>query len=301
MPKAPAGAAGYPPTYQPLPPRPKLRQRAVFDPALKQYVNAYRAGEPVFADPATGQRWRAARRAAMRHLIDVIADTPWAQQLVLRGSVTMSAWFGAAAREPGDVDVVVTPFSMSIRSDEATAMFAGILSALRARPGAGLNPELVQTSDIWTYERADGRRLVIPFTTDDELTGSVQADFVFNEHLDLEPVTIRLDGVHRPVRAAGPAQSLAWKVMWLATDMYPQGKDLYDATLLAEHTTVDLRLVRDLLRPELGGEADDFTAASVLDWKVDWDNFTAEYPGIAGNAAVWRRRLAHALERGFTR
>lgn len=300
MPEATAGAAGYPPTYQPLPPRPKLRQRAVFDPALKQYANAYRAGEPVFTDPGTGQRWHAARRAAMRHLIDVIADTPWAQQLVLRGSVTMSAWFGAAAREPGDVDFVVTPFSMSIRSDEAKAMLAGVLSALRARPGAGLDPDLVEMSEIWTYERADGRRLVIPFATDDELTGSVQADFVFNEHLDLEPVTIRLDGVGRAMRAAGPAQSLAWKLMWLATDMYPQGKDLYDATLLAEHTTVDLRLVRDLLRPELGREADDFTAGSVLRWKVDWDNFIDEYPGIPGNAAAWKRRLALALERKFT-
>ncbi|WP_231925367.1 nucleotidyl transferase AbiEii/AbiGii toxin family protein [Micromonospora purpureochromogenes] len=300
MRSAPAGTPGYPNTYQPLPAQPGVRQRAAFDPALKQYGNAYRAGEPVFSDPGAGQRWRAARCAAMRHLVTVIADTPWADHLVLRGSVTMSAWFGAAAREPGDVDFVVTPFSMGIHSDEAKSMLAGILSALRHRPGAGLDPDRVETTDIWTYERADGRRLVLPFTTDGGLIGSVQADFVFNEHLPLAPITIRLDGVDRPVQAASAELSLAWKLLWLATDMYPQGKDLYDAVLLAERTTVSLRLVRDLLRPELGAEADDFTAESVLAWNVDWDNFTDEYPGIPGDVETWKRRLALALDRGFT-
>ncbi|PZG14268.1 hypothetical protein C1I95_22130 [Micromonospora craterilacus] len=296
--KAPAGKPGYPATYKPLPGRPGVRQRAAFDPAVKQYDNAYRAGEPVFSDADTGQRWRAARRAAMRHLIKVVADTRWAEHLVLRGSVTMAAWLGAAAREPGDVDFVVLPFSMYIHSDEARAMLAGVLQALRDRPGAGLAPDLVQTTDIWTYERADGRRLVIPFGTDDGLTGSVQADFVFNEHLPLEPVTVELDGVE--VKAASPALSLAWKLMWLATDIYPQGKDLYDAVLLAEHTTVDLELVRELLRPELGAEADDFTAASALDWRIDWRNFADEYPGVLGDAKTWQRRLARVLDRGFT-
>lgn len=300
MRSAPAGTPGYPSTYQPLPAQPGVRQRAAFDPALKQYGNAYRAGEPVFSDPATGQRWQAARRAAMRHLITVIADTSWAQHLILRGSVTMSAWFGAAAREPGDIDFVVTPFSMSAHSDEAKAMFAGILSALRHRPGAGLDPDQVQTTDIWTYERADGRRLALPFATDDGLTGSVQADFVFNEHLPLEPAMIRLDGVDRLVPAASAEMALAWKVMWLATDRYPQGKDLYDVVLLAENTTVSLELVRELLRPELGAEADNFTAEAVLAWDVDWDNFTDEYPGIPGDVETWKRRLALALDRGFT-
>ncbi|MFJ8582549.1 nucleotidyl transferase AbiEii/AbiGii toxin family protein [Micromonospora sp. NPDC093277] len=298
MRSAPAGTPGYPNTYQPLPAQPGVRQRAAFDPALKQYGNAYRAGEPVFSDPGTGARWRAARRAAMRHMITVIADTRWAQHLVLRGSVTMSAWFGAAARDPGDLDFVVAPPSMDSHSDEATAMFAGILSALRHRPGAGLDPDRVETSDIWTYERADGRRLIIPFTTDDGLTGSVQADFVFNEHLPLEPTTIRLDGVDRPVPAATAEMSLAWKVMWLATDTYPQGKDLYDAVLLAEHTTVSPQLVRDLLRPELGAEADDFTVESVLAWNVDWGNFLDEYPGVSGDVEAWKRRLALALDGG---
>ncbi len=68
----------------------------------------------------------------------------------------------------------------------------------------------------------------------------------------------------------------------------------------AEHTTVDLQLVRDLLRPELNHEADTFTAETVRAWPdVDWDNFTAEYPGVEGTAAQWQLRLALALDRAW--
>ncbi|RKR87017.1 nucleotidyltransferase AbiEii toxin of type IV toxin-antitoxin system [Micromonospora pisi] len=297
MRRAPAGTPDYPRTYLPLPDNPGLRQRAAFDPALKQRPNAYRAGEPEFADPVVGQRWTTARRTAMTHLLNVINRTRWAEHLVLRGSVTLSAWLGDAAREPGDLDFVVTPFALSINSPEAREMLDGVVSALRGHPGAGLDPDRVQVEDIWTYERADGRRLAVPFTAAHDLTGSVQLDFVFNEHLPMEPTTIRIDGVGEAMRAAPPALSLAWKLMWLGTDMYPQGKDLYDAVLLAEYTTVDLRLVRDLLRPELGAEADTFTAETVLRWDVDWRNFTDEYPGVTGDVDAWKHRLALALDR----
>ncbi|WP_243706020.1 hypothetical protein [Micromonospora sp. KC721] len=80
----------------------------------------------------------------------------------------------------------------------------------------------------------------------------------------------------------------------------PQGKDLYDAVLLAEHTTVDQALVRQLMRPELGAEADTFTAETVLSWQVDWTNFTDEYPETTGTAERWTDRLALALDRAWT-
>ena len=32
--------------------------------------------------------------------------------------------------------------------------------------------------------------------------------------------------------------SLAWKLLWLHSDMHPRGKDLYDAMLLAESTSM---------------------------------------------------------------
>ncbi|SCG57103.1 Nucleotidyl transferase AbiEii toxin, Type IV TA system [Micromonospora echinaurantiaca] len=300
MGSAHAGTPGRLGAYCPLPRQAGLLQRAAFDPVLKQYDNAYRAGKLELLDPAAGQRWLAARRAALYHLITIIADTPWRQQLVMFGSFPMTAWFGAAAREPGDIDFVVTPFSLNIHSGEAEAMLTGIVREMRNRPGAGLAPELAQASATWTYERINGQRLTIPFTTEDGLTGAMRIDFVFNEPLPLKPVTIRFSGVDHPVLSASPALSLAWKLRWLATDIHPQGKDLYDATLLAEYTTVSLQLIRDLLQRQLSTEADEFAAESVLDWDIDWNTFTDDYPGIRGSARAWKHRLALALDRGFS-
>ncbi|SEK59695.1 hypothetical protein [Streptacidiphilus jiangxiensis] len=50
---------------------------------------------------------RRAHRAVLDHVLALVADAPWADGLVLRGSAVMSAWVGAAAREPADLDWVV--------------------------------------------------------------------------------------------------------------------------------------------------------------------------------------------------
>ena len=300
MRSAPAGSSDYPPTYQPLSPGQGLRQRAAFDPALKQYPNAYRPGEPEFLGADIGNRWMTARQSVMNHILTAIAATTWSEHLILRGSITMPAWVGNAARKPGDLDFVVTPHSITSDSPDAAALLHDIKTALRTTPGAGLQPDRITEAAIWTYERADGRRLVIPFSAPGSLDGHVQVDIVFGERLPLPPEILVLPGLHEPLLAASAPLSLAWKLLWLATDTYPQGKDLYDAVLLAEHTTVDLAIVRDLIRPELGAEADTFTAESVLAWNVDWINFTDEYPGITGTPDQWTRRLALALDRAWT-
>jgi hypothetical protein len=67
--------------------------------------------------------------------------------------------------------------------------------------------------------------------------------------------------------------------------------------LLAERTPASLDLVRDLIRPELGAQADRFTWQSLLELDVDWENFRAERPGVEGDAGPWLRRLADALAR----
>ncbi|WIM98247.1 nucleotidyl transferase AbiEii/AbiGii toxin family protein [Actinoplanes oblitus] len=296
---APRRNDGFPDTYRPVP---GTRQGLVFDPALKQHDDAYRAGEPIFRNPREGERWRAARRAALDHVLGVLAGGHWSRHLVLRGSVTMPAWAGAAAREPGDLDFVVIPAAVASDSPQAWALLDGIVAELAARPGAGLRPDRVQQSAIWTYERADGRRLVIPFTGPRIPEGIVQVDIVFGEELPIPPEPITLPGQERPILAATAGLSLAWKLLWLATDGYPQGKDLYDAVLLAERTTVDLALVRDLMRPELGDEADRFTAESVLHWPdIQWDNFFREYPELVTepHELPWLRRLAVALDRAW--
>ncbi|MEU7654320.1 nucleotidyl transferase AbiEii/AbiGii toxin family protein [Micromonospora taraxaci] len=297
---APEGLAGLPPTYRRLPADVPARQRRVFDPALKQYSDAYRAGEPEFRVAATGERWTTARRFAMQQVLAAIAAIPESRQLVLRGSVLMPAQVGDGAREPGDLDFVVVPQTITSDSDVARALLDAVKAAIRAAPDAGLQPDRISEAAIWTYERADGRRLVVPFSVTGAPDGHVQLDIVFGEQLPLPPERVMLPGVAESMLAAPAALALAWKLLWLATDSYPQGKDLYDAVLLAETTTVDLDLVRQLLRPELGAEADDFSAETVLTWHPDWANFTDEYPHVGGTGKQWRRRLAKALDRAWT-
>ncbi|GIH07892.1 hypothetical protein Rhe02_59590 [Rhizocola hellebori] len=298
---APPPHAGFPSTYRPLPADPQIRQPAVFDPALKQFVNAYRAGEPRFVDEQTGNRWRQARWDAMTHLLRLIAAGPWAKHLVLRGSVPLRVWLGDAAREPGDLDFVVTPSAMMMEDRAAGRMLDGIVAAVREHPGGGLRADSVAAEDIWTYERAPGRRLTFAFSTPQVPHGSVQLDFVFNETLPVAPIPIRIPPLHDPIATAPPELALAWKILWLETDKYPQGKDLYDATLLAEFTPISLTLVREVLRRELGAEADSFTAASVLRWRFEWDSFLQEYPGVRGHPTTWQHRLVLALGRSFSR
>ncbi|MEV4279377.1 nucleotidyl transferase AbiEii/AbiGii toxin family protein, partial [Actinoplanes xinjiangensis] len=48
-----------------------------------------------------------AHRAALDHVLTVIGESPWADLLVLRGSMTMPAWVGDAARPPGDLDFML--------------------------------------------------------------------------------------------------------------------------------------------------------------------------------------------------
>ncbi|MFI1382248.1 nucleotidyl transferase AbiEii/AbiGii toxin family protein [Embleya sp. NPDC020886] len=62
---------------------------------------------PVFADPAQRRRWWAARRRALEHALRLAAEGPSGSALVLRGSMPLTVWLGAAAREPGDLDWVV--------------------------------------------------------------------------------------------------------------------------------------------------------------------------------------------------
>ncbi len=156
----------------------------------------------------------------------------------INAEIAGRARVGDAAREPGDIDFVVLPASRSIRHFESVAMLDGIIDAVRSTPGAGLLADEVTAEDIWTYEPADGRRLVFPFAVDDLPRGAVQLDFVFSEVLPILPVPLAIPSVDRMLLAATPELSPAWKLLWLATDSHPQGKGLYDAVLLAERTAV---------------------------------------------------------------
>ena len=292
---APPGGEDYPSTYQPIGVD-GVRQRGYFDPALKQHPHAYQAGNPIFADPAVGRAWRDARWAAIAAVLRAIADSPFADQLVLRGSVPLRAIFGDQAREPGDLDFLVTPPTMSIRSWQAEELLNGVADAVR-QAGAGIRGHHMSIEDIWTYERAAGKRLLFPFQVADLPQGNVQLDFVFHEPLPMPAEIVLIEEVDVPVLAAPAALALAWKLQWLATDQYPQAKDLYDAMLLAEYTDTDPDLVRELIRPEIGAEADDFGPETVVSWVMDWVNLYDQYPGLPPDFEHWQQRLARAMTR----
>ncbi|GGV32817.1 hypothetical protein GCM10010495_57060 [Kitasatospora herbaricolor] len=302
---------GVPLTLRPVPGA-GVVQRPVFDPALKQHPNAYRAADPRFADPAVGVRWVAARRLAMDLVLEAIAESGWVDHLVLRGSVLLRAWFGDAAREPGDLDFVVVPRTWRIEEERTTAMLDGIARAtVRAAghdPGTvGFDASAAVSEDIWTYDRVPGRRLVLPWTADGLPGGVVQLDFVFDERLPVEPEPVllpRLSGGpgEALLNAATAELSLAWKIMWLVCDAHPQGKDLYDAVLLAEHCELRHQVLRDTFVDGLPGEPLGRVRPETLTGlaeTVEWNHFEAEYPHLAGGEADQVRRLAAALAPTF--
>lgn len=98
------------------------------------------------------------------------------------------------------------------------------------------------------------------------------------------------------VRTASRELSLAWKLLWLHTDAttegLAQGKDLYDAVLLAE--TRDMRLPARLLRAVFPPGATPPTGDVVRSWSVEWESFRAQHPTVQGSAEEWLDRLCRA-------
>ena len=274
------------------------RREHVFDPALKQYSRAFRLGDPAFAVESDRLRWHAARAAVVEHVLRTIARSPWRNRLVLRGSVLLRAFLGDAARAPGDIDWVVLPAELAADAEDAARMLDDIARRLADDPHAG--PATIDVSRaardaIWTYARAEGVRLAFVWTADGLPPGTLQMDFVFRETLAAAPVETSLPAANGALSLLGatPELSLAWKLLWLDTDAYPQGKDLYDAVLLAETASLPPQLLAEVYAaadvrpsawpPNLGG------------WDVDWDNFRLEYPWIDGSLDDWKRRLSAAL------
>lgn len=285
-------------------------QRPVFDPALKHHRNAYRATDPRFADPARDDSWRAARRRALDLVLAAVADSEWVDALVLRGSVLMSAWFGDAAREPGDLDFVVVPHTWRIDDGRTGRMLSGIAEAAQALadargPGVGISARGAVVEDIWTYDRVPGRRMVLPWGAPGLPGGHVQLDFVFNEKLPEAPEPVELPG-GAVVQAATPGLSLAWKLMWLLTDVHGQGKDLYDAVLLAERYPLRHALLHEVFR--LSGEwpypyREQVLLEDVVEAvrEVEWEHFVTEYPRFRDAEQEFVDRLVRAVTPAFTR
>lgn len=276
----------------------------VFDPALRNFSQGVRHGEPAFTDPARAAVWKRRRRATVDHVLEVVSGSPWRECLVLRGSVLLQNWFADRARPPGDIDWVVWPDEYSLRDPRTNRLFDDLQKRLQASPTVAdvtLRADRAVTEDIWTYERAPGRRLVFPWQADGADQGVIQMDFVFGEPLPNAPETIEyrlFDGRTTKLTAASREASLIWKLVWLETDSYAQGKDLFDAVLLAEHVTPQLdRLLKVLEHAEgrTDGRPSQLKPDFPMKWKVDWDNFKLEYPDVLGTVKQLQRRLTDLL------
>ncbi|MFE3188306.1 nucleotidyl transferase AbiEii/AbiGii toxin family protein [Nocardia sp. NPDC059240] len=291
---------GLPPTLRPVPGEGVL-QRPVFDPALAEHRMGMRLSEPHFEDARLAAAWSAARRTAMSVVLAAIADSPWHDELMLRGSVLLRAWFGDVAREPGDVDFIVLPQDWEFHSDRTDAFLADIAARVAAAadgsPTVRIRAEDAVDDDIWTYDRVPGRRLVLPWTAVDPHipSGTVQLDFVFNEAPQQPPrwTDIPLAGTDGPAArllAATPELSLAWKLLWLSEDRYPEGKDLYDAVLLAERCRPAPELLATV-SPEAW-----FARLPALGLDAEWEEFVKDRPDLADqvDSLAWRLTVALA-------
>ncbi|MGW2559889.1 nucleotidyl transferase AbiEii/AbiGii toxin family protein [Streptomyces sp. NPDC001514] len=284
-----------------------LRQERIFDPALLHFSDAYRASEPVFDDRPAGMAWRTARREALHSVLAAIAGSAWVDCLTLRGSVLLDAWFGDAAREPGDLDFVVVPPDWRIEEGRTQRMLDAVAEAAErtAEQRGGrvrISARGARSEYIWTYDRVPGRRMVLPWAAPGVPGGLVQLDFVFNELMPVPPEPTEV-GPGSLLWAATPELSLAWKLLWLFTDLHPQGKDLYDAVLLAERHPLPYELLEAVFKPyDAAWYASNPVALSHfqdLDCESEWADFRAEYPHLAGDCRAYHDRLIAALAPTF--
>jgi Nucleotidyl transferase AbiEii toxin, Type IV TA system len=296
--------AGYPNTFSPVQDDARAIQKQAYDPALQQFPRAFRLVEPVFSDATLQSHWRTAQRQALEHILRLVGTSSWRENLVLRGSMLLKAWLGDRAREPADIDRVFRP--QHVRSSDATSrkFFAEVTELVSLSPHAGelgFLPDEIALDDIWTYDRVPGQRIVFPWRVEGLPPGRVQMDVVFGEELPEPPGEIKIpvaSGQSPLVWAVSKELSLAWKILWLETDMNPQGKDLYDAVMLAEQISLPQDLLSKVLRYVQDGQRG-FTWESPLRWNFDWSNFLLEYPQIHGTARDWQERLATALKKGI--
>ncbi|WP_281312509.1 nucleotidyl transferase AbiEii/AbiGii toxin family protein [Polyangium sp. y55x31] len=223
----------------------------------------------------------------------------------------LEAWFPEHARRAHDIDFVVRDASTAPDSTAAQKLLDGIRQVVRDALVEGdvriIEDEIVLDS-IWTYERAEGRRLSVPWLFAGAMRDAIQIDIVFREPLQDAPTIEVLHNTavahgyrHIPTGLslwfASRAESLAWKLLWLETDAHPQAKDLYDAVLLAEHVALPVDLVRRVFTVkgetwQHGGDTQ-FVRA----WHIEWEGFALEYPELAtGNGDAWLDRLASMLQ-----
>jgi Nucleotidyl transferase AbiEii toxin, Type IV TA system len=141
-----------------------------------------------------------------------------------------------------------------------------------------------ETNDIWTYERAVGRRLLVPWVSEGH-TGAVQVDVTFEEEIPGSIETVAVGP--KTVRCVSKETSLVWKLMWLLTDGHPQGKDFFDAVLLAKNVQLSAES-KEWLRRVVAQQDPGFIGDIVPEplGTQDWSHFESEYPSLAARTTA---------------
>jgi hypothetical protein len=294
---------------------PRIQRQQIFDPALRQFSHrAFRLGDPVFQDPEIAQRWFEARQQVIEYLLRSIEGSRWQKHLVLRGSLLLKVFLGDIAREPNDIDWVLRPRIIP-ENQLATQLFDDLIQMVKKYPqvsNISIDGAKVATDEIWTYDRSNGRRILFPWQAEGLPGGTLQMDVAFGEKLFVEPELTPIPttrGEDIMIWSASKELSLAWKLRWLEADSFPQGKDLYDATLLAEKTYLPFDLLRSVMMScedwmYMKKYAPDFSWKSGYPWQlrvedIEWENFKLEYPWVEGDAKSWLDRLSLALAPTF--
>lgn len=102
------------------------------------------------------ERRRTAHRAALDHLLTLVAGSPLGDSLVLRGSMAMPAWVGADAREPADLDWIV-PAPLFVPIDPGHPYpYVEDLAVVQQWPEAA---DGADRYEIWRFEEFDTRGL----------------------------------------------------------------------------------------------------------------------------------------------
>ncbi len=147
--------------------------------------------------------WEVAHRSALDHVLGLIAESSWADTLMLRGSMLMPAWVGTDARMPADLDWIVLSSGLTLPDDLAPWPFVDSLDPAQHWPEAVHGGA---RNEMWTFEEFEtgGQRPRLPpeglsWMTAERLTETgYSADFV-RELITSSPRTT--DGVEFDLEA----------------------------------------------------------------------------------------------------
>ena len=269
-----------------------VQQLPVFDPAVRQFPRGFRNGAP---DAGLSEMdlhlWTSHHLSQTDVVLRTLVSAPCCAHLVLRGSWLLHLWFEPTARLPHDLDFVDA--SGAAPDDFVIEAVQHLRSHLDRE--SGLVIDELRVCAIWTYEKVEGRRIAIPWAMNG-LNGVVQVDVTFGEMIPSPPEAMAMgDAV---VRVASMETSLAWKMLWLHTDSYPQGKDLFDAVLLSRHVGLSAPM-RDWLNRAIRADWPSYdNNLARFDFDLtEWQHFALEYPTLAFDTSpsALKAELLHNL------